>query len=113
MVGHILEYHPAVALLKDIVQRGELGRVLYLYSNRLNLGKVRQTIAFLLDYAPQTWCSRDDHYLRLAEALMARGVKLILVFGKEPLDAVSVPLRSCGAEVAAIDYSKGIAHYYR
>ena len=42
MVGHILEYHPAVALLKQIIQRGELGDVLYLYSNRLNLGKVRQ-----------------------------------------------------------------------
>src|SRR5437773_3239729 len=75
--------------------------------------KSAQTISFLLDYAPQTWCSRDDHYLRLAEALVARGVKPILVFSKEPPDAVSVPLRSCGAEVAAIDYGKGIAHYYR
>lgn len=52
MIGHILEYHPAVALLKDIVQRGELGRVLYIYSNRLNLGKVRQEENILWSFAP-------------------------------------------------------------
>lgn len=52
MVGHILEYHPAVALLKEIIERGELGRVLYLYSNRLNLGKVRQEENILWSFAP-------------------------------------------------------------
>jgi UDP-2-acetamido-3-amino-2,3-dideoxy-glucuronate N-acetyltransferase len=52
MVGHILEYHPAVALLKDLIQRGELGRVLYMYSNRLNLGKVRQEENILWSFAP-------------------------------------------------------------
>jgi len=52
MVGHILEYHPAVALLKDIIQRGELGQILYLYSNRLNLGKVRQEENILWSFAP-------------------------------------------------------------
>ena len=52
MVGHILEYHPAIALLKDILERGELGQVLYLYSNRLNLGKVRQEENILWSFAP-------------------------------------------------------------
>jgi UDP-2-acetamido-3-amino-2,3-dideoxy-glucuronate N-acetyltransferase len=52
MVGHILEYHPAVTLLKDIVRRGELGRVWYIYSNRLNLGKVRQEENILWSFAP-------------------------------------------------------------
>ena len=52
MVGHILEYHPAVKLLKGIVQRGELGRIWYLYSNRLNLGKVRQEENILWSFAP-------------------------------------------------------------
>ena len=41
MVGHLLEYHPGVAKLKEIVGSGELGDVRYVYSNRLNLGKVR------------------------------------------------------------------------
>ncbi|GIV96207.1 MAG: oxidoreductase [Herpetosiphonaceae bacterium] len=52
MVGHILEYHPAVTLLKDLIRRGELGRLLYVYSNRLNLGKVRQEENILWSFAP-------------------------------------------------------------
>ncbi len=41
MVGHLLEYHPAVARLKELVQEGELGELYYLYGNRVNLGKLR------------------------------------------------------------------------
>jgi predicted dehydrogenase len=41
MVGHLLEYHPGVAKLKEIVDSGELGEIHYVYSNRLNLGKIR------------------------------------------------------------------------
>ncbi len=41
MVGHLLEYHPGVRQLKQIVDTGELGDVHYIYSNRLNLGKLR------------------------------------------------------------------------
>jgi UDP-2-acetamido-3-amino-2,3-dideoxy-glucuronate N-acetyltransferase len=52
MVGHILEYHPAVKLLKEIIERGELGVVRYVYSNRLNLGKVRQEENILWSFAP-------------------------------------------------------------
>lgn len=52
MVGHLLEYHPAVVLLKDMVERGELGQIWYIYSNRLNLGKVRQEENILWSFAP-------------------------------------------------------------
>jgi predicted dehydrogenase len=41
MVGHLLEYHPGVEKLKEIADSGELGEIHYLYSNRLNLGKLR------------------------------------------------------------------------
>jgi predicted dehydrogenase len=41
MVGHLLEYHPGIAKLKEVVAAGELGDVYYVYSNRLNLGKIR------------------------------------------------------------------------
>jgi predicted dehydrogenase len=41
MVGHLLEYHPGVELLKELIDSGELGDVRYLYSNRLNLGMLR------------------------------------------------------------------------
>jgi predicted dehydrogenase len=41
MVGHLLEYHPAVDRLKELIDGGELGALYYLYGNRLNLGKLR------------------------------------------------------------------------
>jgi predicted dehydrogenase len=41
MVGHLLEYHPAVDRLKELVAGGELGDLYYVYGNRLNLGKLR------------------------------------------------------------------------
>jgi predicted dehydrogenase len=41
MVGHLLEYHPGVEKLKELADSGELGDIRYLYSNRVNLGKLR------------------------------------------------------------------------
>jgi len=41
MVGHLLEYHPGVEKLRELVRGGDLGEVRYLYSNRLNLGQLR------------------------------------------------------------------------
>jgi predicted dehydrogenase len=41
MVGHLLQYHPGVAKLKQIADSGELGDIHYIYSNRLNLGQLR------------------------------------------------------------------------
>jgi predicted dehydrogenase len=41
MVGHLLEYHPAVARLKGLIEADELGPLYYLYGNRLNLGVLR------------------------------------------------------------------------
>jgi predicted dehydrogenase len=41
MVGHLLEYHPGVRALKDVVDSGELGELRYIYGNRLNLGQLR------------------------------------------------------------------------
>jgi predicted dehydrogenase len=41
MVGHLLEYHPAVTRLKELVDGDELGPLHYVYGNRLNLGKLR------------------------------------------------------------------------
>ncbi len=41
MVGHLLEYHPGVRKLKEVLDSGELGEIHYIYSNRLNLGQLR------------------------------------------------------------------------
>jgi len=52
MVGHVLEYHPAVVALHDLLDRGELGPLRWLYSNRLNLGRVRTAEDVLWSLAP-------------------------------------------------------------
>jgi UDP-2-acetamido-3-amino-2,3-dideoxy-glucuronate N-acetyltransferase len=52
MVGHLLWYHPAVLKLKALIDNGELGRIQYVYSNRLNLGKIRREENILWSFAP-------------------------------------------------------------
>lgn len=52
MVGHLLQYHPAFIALRELVRDGALGRLQYLYSNRLNLGKVRREEDILWSFAP-------------------------------------------------------------
>jgi UDP-2-acetamido-3-amino-2,3-dideoxy-glucuronate N-acetyltransferase len=52
MVGHILRYHPAVLKLQDLVETGALGQIRYLYSNRLNIGKIRTEENILWSFAP-------------------------------------------------------------
>jgi predicted dehydrogenase len=42
MVGHLLEYHPAVARLKELIEGRELGDLFYMYGKRLNLGQLRK-----------------------------------------------------------------------
>jgi UDP-2-acetamido-3-amino-2,3-dideoxy-glucuronate N-acetyltransferase len=52
MVGHILRYHPAVIKLHELIQKGDLGKIYYLYSNRLNIGKIRTEENILWSFAP-------------------------------------------------------------
>jgi predicted dehydrogenase len=52
MVGHVLEYHPGIMRLLDVVRSGELGKVRYIYSNRLSLGRVRREENILWSFAP-------------------------------------------------------------
>ncbi len=52
MVGHILQYHPAVRKIKDLIFTGELGKIYYLFSNRLNIGKIRTEENILWSFAP-------------------------------------------------------------
>ncbi|MCU1220583.1 MAG: oxidoreductase family/hexapeptide repeat-containing acetyltransferase [Candidatus Angelobacter sp.] len=52
MVGHILQYHPAILKLKEMISAGELGRIKYIYSSRLNLGKLRAEENILWSFAP-------------------------------------------------------------
>ncbi|MGF1469306.1 MAG: Gfo/Idh/MocA family protein [Sandaracinaceae bacterium] len=63
MVGHLLLYHPAVTKLRSLIDQGELGEVLYLSSQRTNLGVVRRD--------ENAWWSLAPHDLSLANYLLA------------------------------------------
>lgn len=52
MVGHLLQYHPAFTALRTLVADGRIGRLQYLYSNRLNLGRFRREEDILWSFAP-------------------------------------------------------------
>lgn len=52
MVGHLLQHHPVFIKLKQIASAGELGRINYIYSHRLNLGKIRREENILWSFAP-------------------------------------------------------------
>ncbi len=52
MVGHLLRYHPAVVKLKALIDEGKLGKLYYIYSNRLNLGRFRVEENILWSFAP-------------------------------------------------------------
>lgn len=78
MVGHVLRYHPAVNKLKELINQDELGKIQYIYSNRLNIGRIRNegnilwsfaphdisTILFLLDEFPEVIFSTGGSYLQ-------------------------------------------------
>ena len=78
LVGHLLEYHPGIQRLAQIVDSGELGELRYIYSNRLNLGKDRpdenalwslgvhdlSVILMLADEEPTSWDVMGESYLR-------------------------------------------------
>ena len=62
MVGHLLLYHPAVERLKALIEEGELGDVLYIYAQRVNLGVVRRE--------ENAWWSLAPHDISVANYLL-------------------------------------------
>jgi UDP-2-acetamido-3-amino-2,3-dideoxy-glucuronate N-acetyltransferase len=52
MVGHLLQYHPVFVRLREMASSGGLGRINYIYSHRLNLGKIRREENILWSFAP-------------------------------------------------------------
>jgi UDP-2-acetamido-3-amino-2,3-dideoxy-glucuronate N-acetyltransferase len=52
MIGHLLRFHPAFLRLGELVETGEVGRIQYLYSSRLNLGRIRREENVFWSFAP-------------------------------------------------------------
>ncbi|MEN6623378.1 MAG: Gfo/Idh/MocA family oxidoreductase [Smithella sp.] len=68
-VGHILHYHAAVIKLKEMIRNGDIGRIQYIYSRRLSLGKIRREENILWSFAPHdislilSLVGEDPHYV--------------------------------------------------
>lgn len=71
MVGHVLLFHPAIQRIKELLTSGKIGKLEYLYSNRLNLGTVRIEENILWSFAP--------HDISIFQFLI----------GKRPIEVVS------------------------
>lgn len=74
MVGHILQYHSAFIELKNLISKGNLGRLQYIYSNRLNLGKFRNEENILWSFAPHDISMILGLARELPESVYATGV---------------------------------------
>jgi predicted dehydrogenase len=73
MVGHLLQYHPAFMKLKGMCEAGDLGRLRYVYSNRLNLGKFRVEENILWSFAPHDISMILGLFHDLPETILATG----------------------------------------
>ncbi len=95
MVGHILQYHPAVIKLKELIDRKELGDIQYIYSNRLNIGKLRTEENILWSFAP--------HDISV----------ILMLIGKDPVKVSCAGARCLGRDVydstiTVLDFFGGI-----
>jgi predicted dehydrogenase/acetyltransferase-like isoleucine patch superfamily enzyme len=99
MVGHLLQYHPAFIRLRELVREGALGRLQYIYSNRLNLGKVRREEDILWSFAP--------HDISMILSLVGQEPTAVRAVGgyylhKEIADVTTTHLEFAGGEQAHV-----------
>ncbi len=52
LVGHVMLFHPAIKKIKEMIDNGNIGKLQYIYSNRLNLGKIRSQENVFWSFAP-------------------------------------------------------------
>ena len=106
MVGHLLRFHPAVVKLRELIESGELGDVLYVYGNRQNLGVIREdenalwslgvhdisVVLYLLGGRPVEVSARGECYLRPGvEDVVFGYLKLASRPGRAPAPVVARP----------------------
>ncbi|MBN2288460.1 MAG: Gfo/Idh/MocA family oxidoreductase [Candidatus Glassbacteria bacterium] len=102
MTGHLMVYHPAVEVLKQMVDSDELGRVYYIYAQRVNLGVVRRDENALWSLAP--------HDISIVLYLLGRTPVEVAARGgcyirKEIEDVVFLVMRFAGGEMAHVQLS--------
>lgn len=102
MVGHLMIYHPVVEYLRDLIKSGDLGTIHYLYSARVNLGRVRRDENALWSFAP--------HDLSMIDFLLEAEPERVQALGKCYLnpgieDVVFVTLEFANQQMAHIHLS--------
>lgn len=102
MVGHLLIYHPVVEKLKEIIISGELGKIYYVYTQRVNLGVIRQDENALWSFAP--------HDLSVILYLLGERPVMVSAHGESYLqkgieDVVFLSLRFADGKMANIHMS--------
>ena len=104
MVGHLLLYHPAVERLKALVDEGELGNILYVYAQRVNLGVVRSN--------ENAWWSLAPHDISVANYLLGSSPEAVSATGSSYLqpergieDVVFATLHYPGGRMAHVHVS--------
>lgn len=73
MVGHVMLFHPAVRKMRELISNGKLGKLQYLYSNRLNLGTVRTEENILWSFAPHDISIFQYLIGKLPQEVVSRG----------------------------------------
>jgi predicted dehydrogenase len=79
MVGHLLEYHPAIHYIKNMIDTGQIGQVYYVYSQRLNYGTVRND--------ENAWWSLAPHDISVACRLLADRPVAVMCRGQNVVQA--------------------------
>ncbi|MCL4858769.1 MAG: Gfo/Idh/MocA family oxidoreductase [Caldilineaceae bacterium] len=77
MVGHVFEYNPAVRYIKEAVEADELGEIYYLYSRRVNLGRVQSDVNALWSIAPHDISVALYWLDRMPEAVSCQGASCL------------------------------------
>jgi predicted dehydrogenase len=102
MAGHVFEFNPAVIALRDLVQNGELGRVLYLYSARVNLGIIRDDLNVMWNLAPHDFSILNFVLRQSPLAVSTRGFRLL---GRDLEDVAFITVEYPGGIVAHVHVS--------
>lgn len=102
MVGHLMLYHPAVLRLHELLQSGALGKLHYVHSSRVNLGRLRRDENALWSFGPHDLSMFDFLLGRSPQSVTARG-QCVLQRGVE--DVVFLTLRYATGEMAHVQLS--------
>ena len=77
MVGHLLLFHPAFLKIKQIIDDGKIGKIQYMYSNRLNLGSFRNDENVLWSFAPHDISLFNYFFEDIPQSISSHGVDIL------------------------------------